>query len=69
MYNIEKNKPIPKFRLGREPKYPFAEMEPGDSFVAPKNARAAAYVYGMRSNATFMTRAVDKDHIRIWRVA
>lgn len=34
MYEIEKDKPMPKKRMGGT-KYPFTEMEVGDSFDAP----------------------------------
>lgn len=33
MFEIEKDVPIPETRQGRGSKYPFAEMEVGDSFL------------------------------------
>jgi hypothetical protein len=74
MFKIEKNIPLPSGGAGgKESKYPFMQMEIGDSFQAPDEQRNA-----IRSMATYHTRKhkmrfiVRKDgeaHVRIWRVA
>jgi hypothetical protein len=73
-YTIEKGVPIsPQKRpgAGRKSKYPFRDMEVGDSFmepgVAPKAARCAACRSGRRLNKKFMTRTVEGG-VRVWRV-
>ena len=35
MFEIEKNVAMPRNRCGRPEKYPFSDMEPGDSFFIP----------------------------------
>ena len=72
IFEIEKNIAIPKIdktRVGRKTKYPFRQMEIGDSFVAPKNAISAAQTHSMRHKEKFATRTIDADNIRIWRIA
>lgn len=71
---VTKGVPMPgvtrKFGLRR---YPFNQMEVGDSFAVPKDAdskavRTAAYCYGGRHGMKFACRKVD-DGYRIWRVS
>lgn len=71
MAAIEKNIPIPeKFSVNR--KYPFDEMEIGDSFVC-ENAHGITYAYtqGRRLGKKFVARRLEagSKHWRIWRVA
>lgn len=76
-YEIEKGVPVPKnaagySRLGRR-KYPFAQMEIGDSFAFSDNTKqntagAAVFRENKRSDFKFVTRKVD-GVIRCWRVA
>jgi hypothetical protein len=68
---IEKRIPLTKpIRSFAQRKYPFHEMQIGDSFsiapVAVKNARSAAYIYGTRKNMKFACRKVGNKY-RIWR--
>jgi len=70
-FEIDKGIPIPK-TLPVWRKYPFLEMEIGDSFfVSGKEnglrARGAAYQCSYNNNLKFKTRWVD-DGLRIWRV-
>lgn len=66
-YVIEKNVPTPKV-FGRGcSKYPFSQMQVGDSFVADKKARCAATNFGKRHGLKFSSRA-EGDSIRIWRI-
>jgi hypothetical protein len=73
-YEIEKDYPIPK--IERRHKYPFKDMEIGDSFfapfedgVAPERVRVriinAAKVYDPMK---FITRKVDGG-FRVWRIS
>ena len=64
-FKIEKNIPAP----GRRAKYPFAEMEVGDSFEAPESAklRTAAYNAGKKSGRKFTCRTHD-GALRVWRI-
>ncbi len=63
---IEKNIPAPKRR-----KYPFAEMDVGDSILVlgeeGRKAANAARVYGHLNGIKFATRQRDGG-VRIWRV-
>ena len=80
MYEIEKDIPIISPRMKRERKYPFQEMEIGDSFFVPLNKKeikkkrnalmSAAHHY---RNRKFSSRIMvsEKDviiGIRLWRV-
>jgi len=78
---ISKDFPIPEtFRRagggnkGRRPKYPFASMEIGDSFLAEGDTRDtkwraadAAYKIGRKLGWQFTARKEGYD-VRIWRV-
>lgn len=70
---IEKNIPIPSpSRRGRASKYPFADMQPGDSFeveVRQSAVRAAAHNYARAHNARakFICRTLPTG-TRCWRV-
>jgi hypothetical protein len=72
MYEIEKD--IPVTIKSEKAKYPFSEMEVGDSFLVPKgqeNAklhREAAYSHGRKNNVKFKTKSVAGG-TRIWRIA
>lgn len=75
-YIIEKNVPIPS-RRGGDHVYPFALMQVGDSFKIEKKDQgrvsASAWVYAKRASergekVRFITRKVDADTYRIWRV-
>lgn len=78
-YKIEKNVPVPDNigRRGQPPKYPFGDMEVGDSIVAKRLGRQAAYVYGWRNKKKFVSKiekrlrpgfVSNNDLFRIWRV-
>lgn len=68
MYKIEKNIPYPV--RGLKTKYPFAQMEIGDSFVATahRNSVAVAAIrYGKKTGARF-TVSTHGGVVRCWRV-
>lgn len=75
MIEIEKNVPLPPHAntgRGRFAKYPWQEMEIGDSFVYPgatQTARGAVWVANKtRAPKRFVCRKFD-GVTRIWRVA
>ena len=64
---IEKNIPIPN-------KYPFAEMQVGDSFKMPETMKrtalmVAAMRYSRKHGAKFITKTMADGSIRCWRVS
>lgn len=81
MYAIEKRVPIPAVskKSGRRPKYPFAQMKPGDSFAVPvrgpkaintarRRLTVSACIAAKKYGAKFVTRSTPKA-VRCWRVA
>lgn len=76
MFKIESGIPVPKpVNTGGSSKYPFSEMEVGDSFFAPWKgyhiiwalARRAPQKYGIK----LTTRAVTENGVqgvRVWRI-
>ena len=67
-FKIEKGKPLPP----RNARYPFSEMEIGDSIYVPNQTTRgavgqAARNYGHRNGVKFATRTDDKG-VRIWRI-
>lgn len=69
MIKIEKGVPVADARV----KYPFADMEVGDSFWIgglqdPNAPRGAAFRWGSNHGVSFKTRK-EKDGVRVWRVA
>jgi hypothetical protein len=68
---IDKGVPLPKGR--REPKYPWASMEVGDSFFVPGTiSTSAATAASKRLGFGFVRRSVVENGvagIRFWRVS
>ena len=68
---IDKDVPLPPDEPRREPKYPFAKMEVGDSFYAYGVTRgsltSAAKYAGAKLGFTFICRADGEDGARCWR--
>lgn len=63
---IDKGVPLPR-------RYPFADMQVGDSFLVPEgvkrsNVSVAAKRYGDRHGAAFTVRKVPEG-LRCWRIA
>ena len=72
MNRIEKNIPIPANASARL-KYPFGEMEVGDSIFLPNEPKGslsrpslAAHTFGKRNGKRFAARA-ENGGVRIWR--
>lgn len=72
-YKIESGVPMPK--RGQICKYPFAEMNVGDSFALAASDRnrikTAAIKFGHRHKQKYSIRCVDpiKGDYRCWRIA
>ena len=72
---IDKNVPMPKVKA--KLKYPFNEMEVGDSFEIPCTEEtkkdmqvkiaSSSGAYGRKNKCKFMTRQTDNG-IRVWRI-
>lgn len=74
-FQIEKGVPIPSSRAVSM-RYPFPDMEVGDSFVVPFSAgqdgrlRSAACAYQRRRGGKFTVRRFTREGVvRCWRVA
>lgn len=69
MFKIEKNVGLP---AGARASYPFAQMEVGDSFMAPnvppKTLYQSAFSHSRRHGKKFVVRA-EGAGARCWRVA
>lgn len=77
MFKIETDVPVPTTgKLGSR-KYPFEEMQVGNSFVATgetavvaaKRVRASAYRYGKAHGTQYSIRVINPTQVRIWRIA
>ena len=68
-FTIERGLPMPPPRT----KYPFLEMEVGDSFAAPLASRniisSRASSIGARHGREFVSRKISDGQVRVWRVA
>ena len=70
MYRIDKGVAIPEIRHGRSAKYPWREMDVGDSFYVEGKAGHIgdlASQQSMKLGRTFTTRR-DAGGVRVWRV-
>ena len=76
-YRIEKGKRLPETLPPTNRKYPFNEMEIGESFCVElseaKRIRSAAHMYGKRTGTRFATRMLTKKDgeitgVRVMRV-
>ena len=82
MYKIEKNIPIPSIPKKNLLKYPFNEMEIGDSFFVPwseeekksklrmqrKRTSILGSARNLKSNKIKIKTRKSEDGIRIWKV-
>lgn len=75
MIAIEKNIPAPTSHPGRPAKYPWHDMEVGDSFFLPNAGRTEqqrlstrATAFARRRGFKFATRRMDGG-VRVWRLA
>lgn len=64
-FKLEKNIPIKDFRIGRS-KYPWAQMQVGDSFVS--EGKAAVMPCDSYAHYKVITRKIGPNKFRIWRV-
>ncbi len=71
MFEIEKNVPPPRNTAGVPAKYPWREMEIGDSFFVPENKapkKMQTYRMGKELGRKFSYASVEGG-IRVWRIA
>jgi len=72
MFKIEKGITRPPGEPGVR-KYPFSQMEIGDSFLIPQDymtrVRAAAHRHGERTRTKFTIRRMEDGSYRCWRTA
>ena len=68
---IVDNIPVPESPKGSYVRYPFAEMKPGDSFLAPftNGVREAATQWKKRHPGWDYTTRTQGDSIRLWCTA
>lgn len=74
---IDKNIPIPQ-RCAAKIKYPFADMDVGDSFFVARpdeespsrfrNRMQAVITFGKKRTGYFFTSRIEEAGIRIWRI-
>ena len=76
-FKIEKNVPAPKGHKGRDTKYPWADMQVGDSILIPKKSRSSAgsssdyYSRTKENNEVKFTSRIEEeqpDMVRFWRI-
>lgn len=73
-YKIEHNVPLPtgRFKRPESSKYPFYDMEIGDSFAisSDKQAKVATIVTNLHNTGDmrFTVRRVSMDKARVWRI-
>lgn len=73
MYDIENNVPIPRLKQPAA-KYPFRDLQVGQSFFVPdvaareKSMRAQVYTAAKHLGVKFTTR-VENGGVRVWRIA
>ena len=65
-YEIEKGIPMPA-HTKRKPKYPWADMEVGDSFVVPGTRRPIP-PKALRADGWRWRTSVEEGGVRVWRV-
>lgn len=65
---IEKGVPMPHGRIGWATKYPWYEMNIGDSFVASGGARSGLSHMAKATGFKFTSRKIGENEFRIWRV-
>lgn len=69
-HKIEKGIPAP-YRVRDRAKYPFAEMEVGDSFLTKEDrtrVSGAASLYGKRHGRRYSV-SMTAEGLRVWRLA
>ena len=68
VYKVESGHPIPENRRGRRAKYPFRDMEIGDSFICPhERVRLAAASHAKRNGVRFTVRKIAGGKFQCWR--
>lgn len=70
--NIQQNIPLPEEKTGRKLKYPFAEMNIGDSFFSKTTSSRLSTVAGRYGKAQTPERVFtvrkEENGARVWRI-
>lgn len=67
MITVDKNIPMPVGMDGL--KYPFAEMEVGDSFWHTKRTQSSAAMYAAKHKGFKYAERAEGKGFRLWRIA
>lgn len=71
-FKVERGIPCPSVEAGMGVRYPFRQMEIGDSFVFPSslkaNVHAAVSRIRAKTSKRFKTLKISETHCRCWRV-
>ena len=71
-FQIEKGVPVQKKCVGKKPRFPFQQMEVGDSFAVPITARGSvtgsAVYWERKTGCKFVCRTTRDATVRVWRV-
>lgn len=74
-YKIEKNVPLSPRSWKGKPKYPWAQMDPGDSFVVPGEGRTLKVLQttiltsARRHKPKRFSTRIEGGNVRVWRTA
>ena len=74
MFEIDKSIPIPRDGRGMTVKYPFREMEVGDSFLISAELIPKTWVKNFCAATAhhrpkkFTMRKIDENSYRVWRI-
>jgi hypothetical protein len=74
MIKVDKGIPLPQQKgSGRRPKYPWLDMEIGDSFTVPPGTRKSLAGSGNRQARLAglphrFTQRIDNGEMRVWRI-
>ena len=63
MYEIEKSIPFE-----HDYKFPFRQMDVGDSFVAPLTDKASAYSCAKLAGVKIKAKTITDTEMRVWRI-
>lgn len=72
MIVVEKNIPMPPQGSGRPTKYPWRDMQPGDSFFVPGEtvqSFAGNLSSRLRNHGEQYRSRTEGDGVRVWRVS
>ena len=69
MIKIDKNIPIPPDSRGKSYKYPFEDLQIGDSFVMLSGSRGGCVQNAQRKlGHKYTIRNIGNNKVRVWRI-